>query len=905
VTRGESLPLRLYRAAAGVLLPRTLSRAEREEALRTVEVLAADARSRGRLALVAYWLAEFLSLPRAAWTARIVDRPDDQFLPSRGSNMTGAVAHDIRYALRLLRRAPGFTFVSALTLALGIGATTAIFSVLYAVVMKPLPYRSPERLVTVWSDNTRDGVPQYPMSPANYLDVKAAARTIEGLEAMYAFLATGTLNTSDGAEQLVTSGVTPGMFQLLGRDAALGRAFASSDRDGVIVLSDGYWRRRFGADPNVIGRILVVNEMPATVIGVMPADFTFPFHSMLGPSGFTRALEPDAWILIELWSGFAARNGQPVRSVHFLSVVGRLAPGIAVGEARQELLAVTQRLEEEYPDDNRGLRSTVLPIQEQVVGGARPALTLLLAGAAFVLLIACVNVANLLLARGSARQKEFAVRAALGAGRIRLLAQVLVESAVLALLGGVAGAALAYIGVRVLVAAAPPEIPRLGTIQADPVVLLFLLAVSIATGVLAGVAPALAAWRRDTYATLRDGARTATAGTWPRRARTSLVIAQTAAAVVLAVGAGLLFRSFLTVLQVDPGFRPDRLLTLQLTLPTRTDTPAARLAFYDELFERLEALPGVVATGGTTRLPLGSTNVSTRVMIEGRGMTPADAPEVEFRRAVHNYFTAMGIPLIRGRVFDRQDGPGSAPVVVINQTMAARLWPNEDPIGKRIRMGPNPESPWVTIIGIVGDLRHADLEQPPAPEVYVSHVQNPPVAPFIVIRTDGDPARMAATVRAELKALEKDMAVYYMRPMTDVRAASVAERRFLTGLVLAFGVLALVLTAIGVYGVMALTVAERTQEMGIRFALGAQPRQVLRLVVGQGLLLAMAGVALGLLAARALSPVIANQLYGIAPTDPVALIGVPVVLLLVALLACAVPARRAAQADPLVVLRGE
>jgi predicted permease len=378
-----------------------------------------------------------------------------------------------------------------------------------------------------------------------------------------------------------------------------------------------------------------------------------------------------------------------------------------------------------------------------------------------------------------------------------------------------------------------------------------------------------------------------------------------ALAVVLTVGAGLLLRSFVTLLAVDPGFRAENLLTLQVQIPQRLSGSDARNAFYTELFQRLDSLPGVVASGGTTRLPLGSTNVSTRVMIEGRPMTPGEMPEVEMRRAVHDYFRAMGIPILRGRVFTSEDGPGTQPVAVINQTMARRLWPNEDPVGKRLKMGANPQTPWSTVIGVVGDLRHAGLEVEPAAEFYIWSRQGPPVAPFIVVRTAGDPAALAETVRAELKALEKDMAVYDMRTMTEVRVASVAERRFILILAVAFGVLALTLAAVGVYGVMALVVSERTQEMGIRLALGAEPVKVLGLVVRQGITLAAAGIIVGFAAALALTPLMAGQLYGIGATDPVTLAGVPALLLLVAFVACMVPALRAMRVDPVTALRYE
>jgi putative ABC transport system permease protein len=590
---------------------------------------------------------------------------------------------------------------------------------------------------------------------------------------------------------------------------------------------------------------------------------------------------------------------------HYLSVVGRLAPGVTVEQARQELITITGRLEQQYPDINRGLSANVVSLHDQAVGRVRPALVLLLAGVGFVLLMACVNVANLLLARSVARQKEIAVRTALGAGRTRLLGQMLAESLLLSTAGGLLGLGFVWVGVRLLVAMAPPELPRLSEIRPDLTIVLFTAAVSIAAGVLVGMAPALAAGRGDVQGALKDTSRGVAGGVMRRRLRAALVVGEVALAVLLTVGAGLLLRSFVTLLSVDPGFRPENLLTLQVQLPRRFSEPPARSAFYDELFARLDSLPGVVASGGTTRLPLGSTNVSTRVMVEGRSIAPGDMPEVELRRAVRDYFRAMGMPILRGRSFTAEDGPNAPSVSVINQTMARRLWPNEDAVGKHFKMGTNPQTRWTTVIGVVGDLRHAGLDVEPAAEFYIWYLQGPPVAPFLVVRTQSDPAALADTIRAELKSLEKDLAVYDMRTMTEVRAASVAERRFILVLAIAFGLLALTLAAVGVYGVMALVVSERTQEMGIRLALGAQPIQVLSLVVRQGLGLAGGGVLLGFGAALALTPLMAGQLFGVGATDPLTLAGVPALLLGVALLACVIPARRAMRVDPVTALRYE
>ena len=816
-----------------------------------------------------------------------------------------ALMMDLRYALRMFVRTPVFTGLTVLALALGIGANSAIFSVVNAVLLKPLPYAEPERLVMVWNDNTREGIPQYPMSPANFLDVKAAARTLDRMEMMYSFLINPTLRTDSGTEQLSASGTTPGMFELLGRRAAIGRTLQPSDRPNVVVLSDGFWRRRFGADPGVVGRQLVLDEQPATVIGVMPPDFHFPLKSMLGPSGFSPSVEPDAWVPLDITDPRFVQNGVPVRVPHYLSVVGRLAPGATVQQAQQELVTITARLADQYPDINRGLSANVVALHEQAVGRVRPALVLLLAGVGVVLLMACVNVANLLLARSVSRQKEIAVRTALGAGRSRLLAQMLAESLLLSAAGGLLGLAFVWAGVKLLVQIAPPELPRLNEIQPDLTIVLFTAAVSIIAGVLVGTAPAIAAGRGDVQRALKDTSRGVAGGVLRQRLRAALVVGEIALAVVLTVGAGLLLHSFVTLLSVDPGFKPENLLTLQIQVPRRLAAADARNAFYADLFNRLDSLPGVVASGGTTRLPLGSTNVSTRVLVDRKPMTASEMPEVEMRRAVHRYFEAMGMPILRGRGFAAEDGPKTQPVAVVNQTMARRLWPNEDAVGRRFKMGTNPQTPWTTVVGVVGDLRHAGLDVPPAAEFYIWYQQGPPVAPFLVIRTQGDPAAMAETVRAELKALEKDMAVYDMRTMEEVRSASVAERRFIMILATAFGLLALTLAAVGVYGVMALVVSERTQEMGIRLALGAEPARVLGLVVSQGLTLALIGIALGFVAALALTPMMSSQLYGVGTTDPATLAGVPVLLLAVAIVACAVPARRAMRVDPATALRYE
>jgi putative ABC transport system permease protein len=813
-----------------------------------------------------------------------------------------SLGSDVRYALRMFHRNPVFTALAVAALALGIGANTAIFTIVNGVLLKPLPYGNPDRLVMVWSTNAIEHRDRDVVAPLDYLDYRKAA-AFSDMQAGYSFILGAPLNTGAGAEQIVVSVVTPGMFDMLGRAPALGRTFTAADVQTAVIVSHRFWRARQGSDPAALGRVLTIAGQPRTIVGVMPPDFVFPYKSMLGPSGFSRSYDVDAWLPLEFVNTPSRATGvaELTRNVRFLSVVGRLKPDVTVSQANAELAGIARQLAATYPNTNRVVGTSVVRLHEQAVGGTRPALMLLLAGVGFVLLMACVNLANLLLARSSVRQREMAVRSALGAERRRLIAQTLVETVLLATMGGLVAILVVNAGMRALLALAPADMPRLGEVRADLTVVAFTFALSLITGIAIGIVPALAASRPELQTTLKAAGRGATAGRGQRRLRSALVVAEVGLAVVLTLGAGLLLRSFLSVLAVDPGFRPDRLLTLQIALPQKYQTPAQRVELYKALFTRLESLPGVQASGGTTRLPLGSTSVTTKVAVEGSDKPPSEWPEVEFRRAVHDYFEAMGIPVLRGRSFTAADDADAPPVVVINQTMARQLFANADPVGKRIRT--NLASPWSTIVGVIGDVRHSGLEAAPAPEMYISSLQGPPTNPFIVIRTSGDPSALAGTVRGELRSLDKDIAAYDIRPMAQVRAESVGERRFVLLLVAAFGALALVMAAVGVYGVMALIVSERTSEIGIRLALGAQPRSVLRLVVVQGVTLAAIGIAVGVTASLTLTPLLTAQLFGIRPQDPATMAIVPALLLIVAAFACYLPARRAMRIDPVNALR--
>ncbi len=733
---------------------------------------------------------------------------------------------DIRHTLRIAIKTPVFTTLTVLALALGIGATTAIFAVVNGVLLRSLPYRDDAQLVNVWSFNTKENLPRNPLSPANFLDFQKMNTTLDGLEGYFTFVTPAQLTTDAGAEIAYSVFVTPSMFNMLGRTASLGRTFTVNENAPVTVLSNGYWRRRFGADPDIVGKTLTMQGIPFEVIGVMPPEFVFPYPGMFGPSGFTRVTGVDMWLPITFSGPGAAANrmltqtGQIVRNVHWFGAIGRLKPGVTAEQAEADMKTIAAQLEQSYPNTNKGWSASVVPSIDQSVGSIRPALMILLAGIGFVLIMASVNVANLLLARSIAREKELATRAALGAARSRLARQLLTESVMFALAGGLVG-----------------------------------------------------------------------------------MIAEVALAVAITTGAVLLLRSFVSVTNINPGFETTQLLTWQMNIPQRLVSNTERLAFYRDFFARIDALPGVVSVGGTTRVPLGSTSVSTTVQIEGRPVPAAELPEVQFRRAMHNYFAAMGIPIRRGRGFDANDGPSAPQVAVINETMATRLWPNQDPIGQHIRTGPNPTGAWTTVIGVIGDIRHGGLEEAPQPEMYINYLQGPPVSPFIVVRTTGDPAALAETVRAEARQIDKALPLYDIRTMSTLRADAVSTRRFILLIVGAFGVLALGLAAIGVYGVMSLIVSERTREVGVRLALGAEPSQLLSMIVGQAAKLAGIGVAIGLVIALPLAPLLDSQLYGVQSFDPLTFISVPLALVLIAALAALVPARKAMRIDPLAALR--
>jgi predicted permease len=852
---------------------------------------------------VAHGLAERVSaLARVlAWRSH---RPHLYAPSGRHAGVWEGVGHDLRAAVRSLAAARGFTALAVFALALGIGANGAIFSVVRGVLLKPLPYHDAGRLVMVWSENPQAGGAVAPVSPADFDDLRSMSRSFAGMDYALSFIVR-TAVVGHGEEGLLhVSRVGSGLLDVLGAPVQLGRRFAEGERD-VAVLSDHAWRARFAADPTIVGRrVQLYGNETLEIVGVAAPGFAFPYRSMLGASGIATPPVADLWVPMPLdaprWRDTA---GQLIRGAHVLVAIGRLAPGVSIGQADDEVAAHAATLAERHPDSNRGWGAHVVDLHEQTVGEVRPALLVLLGGVGVLLLMAVVNVANLMLARSLARQRELAVRAALGATSGQLVRQVLAEAVLLA----TAGAAVSLLAVRwivgVLVGLAPPTLPRITDVTPDGTVVAAAAAIAVVTGGLVGLAPMWAAARPDVRGVLQDASRGAAGPTSAgRRLRAALVVGQVALAAVLAVQAGLLTRSLATVLTLDPGFQSDHVLTLQMGVPDRLANADERRVFYREFFAGLRALPGVVMAGGTTRMPLASTNDTTPVRVEGQLAQAARLHVVGFRRTLHDYFAVMRIPVRRGQLFNDDDPVGAPAAAVINETLAAQLFAGADPIGRRLALGSDPDSPWLTVVAVVADVRHGSLERPAPPELYTSYLGGPPFAPYVVVRTAADPAAMATSVRQFARRIDPGVTVSDVRTMDSVRLASVAERRFILVLVGAFGAVALILAAMGVYGVITLVVAERTAELGLRLALGAVPAHVARLVVGDAVRVTAWGGAIGLAVAAADARVIASQLYGVSPLDPVTFAAVPIVMMLAAALAAAAPALRAMRLDPLRAL---
>lgn len=895
---------RLYRSCLRVY-PRRFRERFEDDMARVFEARLRDARTRGRLAFIAIGALGLFDV-FASGTRERLGRDAVVPCPRRPAMTSESWIADVKFALRVLRRSPSTTAASVLAIALGLGASGAIFAAVDHVLLRPLPYDRANELVMVWSNNTHEGRDRNPLAPADVIDFKRDTQSFVDLQPMLSFLIADQYVDGQAPDQIRSSTVGAGMFRLLGRAPILGRTF-SDTAPHEVILSHAFWQRRYGGDRSVIGRqVSLSGAADYVVVGVMPPDFVFPYRSMLGPSGFVNSVTADVWVPLTFTGGFYVdSSGQPTRSARALGLVGRLKDGHSVDLARTDLAGIASRLATAYPATNDGWTTTVVPLLDQTVGSLRPALVLLLAGVAVLFLMTLVNVANLVLAQALSRERELALRAALGASRWRLARQSIVESIVLATCGGIVGGLLLYLGVPLVVAMAPIDMPRLAEIRPDLRVFLVCLGLTVISGVIVGLVPAAMSMARTVHTALKDGARGSTSGPAARRVRSTLVTAEIVLAVLLTTASALLARSFVAVMGVDPGFKSEQLLTFQMNVPQRYVAPAARLTYYDDLFSRLTAIPGVVAAGGTTRLPLGSTNVTTQIAVEGRDVPIGALPEIEFRRAVGDYLRAMDIPLVRGRAFTAEDGPASPRVCVINQTAARRLFADDDPTGRRVRFGNGAPDAWMTIVGIIGDVRHSNLEETPQPELYIPAKQGAPVSPFVVVRTTGDPMAIADSVRRAITTIDPMTAIYDMRPMTEIRRESVSERRFLLTLVGVFGLFALILAAVGVYGVMAVVVSERTAEVGVRLALGAKPSQILGLMLGQAGMLAVVGIGIGLALAVAGAPLMSHSLFGIAPRDVLALTLTPAVLLVVAMVAAIVPARRAMRVDPIVTLRGE
>ncbi|HET7275337.1 MAG TPA: ABC transporter permease [Longimicrobiaceae bacterium] len=801
---------------------------------------------------------------------------------------------DIRYSLRRLMKSPAFTLVAILTLALGIGANSAIFSVVNGVLLKPLPFEEPDQLVGVYH-LTEDGH-RAVMSPANFRSVREESRSLEAIAPYYS--EDFTLTGAGDPVNLQGLEVGAGFFNdVLKMEPLLGRTFLPEEnepgRNRVAVLSHGLWQQRFGGDADIIGRTIQLNGELYEVVGVMPSGFSYP-------------AERQIWTPIEYDELFLSDNS---RGAWYLSVVGRLLPGVSIEQAASEVQTIGQRLAIEYPDTNTDLGFTVFSLHENLVGDLRPALLVLLGAVGFVLLIACANVANLLLARAAARESEFAVRTALGAGRARLIRQLVTESVILGILGGAAGLLLAVWGTGVLVSLQPQDVPRLAEVGVDGSVVLFTAAIAVLTGVLFGLVPALQTTRTDLTNSLKEGGRGALTGKASDRLRSGLIVAEMALAVILLAGAGLLIKSFVQLQNVDPGFRSEGALAFELQLPNAAyEDATSRSAFYGALEDRLAALPGVTSVGGTTSLPLTGTSFIISFEVEGREPAPpGESPSLSIRAATPDYFRTMGIPLLQGRGFTDQDRAGSPPVVLLSSAAVQRHFPNEDPIGKRIEVGMIVDSARVggVVVGVVGDVKESDLAGEQAEMLYLSHAQVPFGSMNMVVRTAVPPLSLAGAIQSTVSELDPNLPVDNIRTLEQLVSESVSQPRFYMLLLTVFAAVALLLAAIGIFGVMSYAVAQRTREIGIRIALGAEQSSVLKLVVGKALGLAAAGVALGLVGAFALTQLLESLLFGVSATDLPTYLIVTILLMGVASIASYLPALRATRVDPNVALRYE
>ena len=803
------------------------------------------------------------------------------------------VTRDAHYALRMLRRSPAFTVAAVLTLALGIGANTAIFSVIDAALLRPLPYPQADRIALLYGRGTVDNGD---LSPATFLDFRRQSRTLDLAGCRPAqFNVTG----QDRPERIAGAVVTPDFFRVMGVGARLGRTLtASLDAPGApraVVLSYAFWQRRYGASPDVLGRQILLDGETRTIVGVMPPFFEYPPTSELWTAA--RFAVPEHALRPSL-------DQSNIRDSHYFDTIGRVRPGFSLAQARAEADTIARRLKQQYKDDEEASGALLVTLHDDLIGPARPALMILLGAVALLLVIACANVANILLARGAARQKEIAVRAALGAGRARLVQQFLTESVILAVAGGALGIALAFAALHPLQALLPEGMLAQEGLRLDPRVLVFTSLVSLASGILFGLFPALHLSDTVLEGMLKEGGRGFSGGMRAHRTRNALMAVEVALAVVLLVGAGLLIRSFSRLLAVSDGFHVEHVLSLRLSLPdARYPAPADRSGFVNRALENIASLPGVAAAGVVSRLPLNPGNSTRSVDIKGRTSTQDD-PAPDYLVASPGYFKSLGIRLLSGRPFSERDNAAAPAVVIVSQSMARYFWPGRNPIGGFVTVGGcGKENEWCQVVGVVEDVHQHKLDQTPRPAVYVPYVRDPWPFMAFVVRTGTDPAAAASSVQSAIHSVDKDQPLFDVRTMSEVLSLSRSPRRVRMILLSLFAGLALALACVGIYGVMAYLVAERTQEIGIRMALGADRRNVLGLIVRHGLKVTLAGVVAGLLLAAGLSRFLSTVLYGVGTTDAPTFAGVAVLLVALAAAASTLPAWRATRVDPVRSLR--
>src|SRR5262245_21949149 len=832
-----------------------------------------------------------------------VEQAKERSRDVRGGRWIEDLWQDLRYGARMLWRNPGFTSVAILSLALGIGANTAIFSVLYAVLLRPLPYHAPNQLVLIFSKGREDQ--KEPISLDDFAILKSQSQSFEAMSAFYKNTGFSRVNLTGAAEPEVVQGgfVSADFFPLMGMAPSIGRLFTveeESQRNRVVILSQGLWSRRFGSATDVVGQRLQIDGADFQVIGVMPATFQFP------------ARETQFWAPIttnRYWLDRPAWNGNLTRGFFARwNVVARLKPDVPLQQAQAEMNILAKRLEQINPELNKGMGVSLLPLRVELNSNTRLALMILLAAVSFVLLIACGNVANLILARGASREREMAIRNALGAGRVRLIRQLFTESVMLAMLSGCLGLYLAAVGLPALIALGPSDIPRLDESGLDPMVLAFTLGISLLAAIICGLGPAWKISQSDPNKSLKSVGRGSSGTIAFGHVRGLLVIIEVALSVILLTGAGLLIRSFLAIQAVDPGFEPEHALSMRVALPAETEA-TRRMAFLDTVLERVRAIPGVGAVGAIDGLfQFGVASKLGLRSVEGRAVEPPiQWTALTWKSISGEYLQAMGAPLLRGRFFSEEDGPNSPLVAIINESMARRYWPDEDAIGKRFK-GQDPRGrndDWLTVIGVVGDMHSHGLERQTTPYVFEWYKQSQAITADLVVRTTVDPAEFAATLRSAVRSLDQTAILSRVTTIEKQLSEQMSPRRFQTSLLSLFSIIALTLAGMGIYGVMSYMVVQRTHEIGIRMALGAQISDLLRLIIGEGVKLALVGLLIGFGGAWALTRLMKNLLFSVSPTDPLTFILIGSLLTVVALLACYIPARRATKVDPLIALRWE